>query len=360
MLHDIDTPALIVDANIFEQNIIACFTQFAGTQVKIRPHLKTAKTPIVAHKLIQSGAYGVCVAKVSEAEVMANAGVEDILITTEIIGTAKIARLVRLVSRHPQIQVVVDSVAGATALSDAAIEAGVCLNILIDINVGQDRCGIDPASASTFAQHIENLPGLRLQGVQGYEGHLQHVRNAEERRQRCSEAMERLENAIHSIRQVGIPLSIVSTGGTGTCEFCARYSIVTEVQPGSFIFMDTDYLNTDKLPYKSALTVLATVISAPSPQRVIVDAGMKSLSTDSGFASAKDLPGWQYHPTGDEHGILTLQHATTINDHLFIGDRVELIPSHIDTTVNLHDIYHVHRNGMVEEMWAITARGKVQ
>ena len=170
--------------------------------------------------------------------------------------------------------------------------------------------------------------------------------------------MDRVAIAVLSIQNFGIAVPIVTTGGTGTGMFCAQHPIVTEVQPGSFIFMDSDYLATGGLPYSSALSVLSTVISAPSSDRVVIDAGNKSLSMDSGFAQPKDLPGWTYAPAGDEHGILT--RAAGVKTRLEVGDRVALIPSHIDTTVNLHDTYHVLRDGMLEAQWPILARGKVQ
>jgi D-serine deaminase-like pyridoxal phosphate-dependent protein len=232
------------------------------------------------------------------------------------------------------------------------------VKVLLDVNVGQNRCGIEPEEAAEFAQGLEPFQNLELIGVQCYEGHLQHVRDPQERRALALAAMDRLALAVRAIRDLGIAVPIVTTGGTGTGMFCALHPMVTEVQPGSFIFMDSDYLATGGLPYTSALTVLSTVISAPSSDRVVIDAGNKSLSMDSGFAEPQDLPGWSYAPAGDEHGILT--RAPGFETRLEVGDRVALIPSHIDTTVNLHDTYHVVRDGMLESQWPILARGKVQ
>jgi D-serine deaminase-like pyridoxal phosphate-dependent protein len=358
ILEQIDTPALLVDAAHYEQNIKSCLEHFAGTGVSVRPHLKTAKSPVIAKHLLAAGARGVCVAKLSEAEVMAAHGISDILITTEIVGALKVRRLLELVARHLEVKTVVDSLVGASAINAVAGELGVRVKVLLDVNVGQNRCGVEPENAATFAQSLEQFQNLEFVGVQGYEGHLQHVRDPQERRAEARAAMDRLESAVLGIRDLGIDVPIVTTGGTGTGIFCAEHPSVTEVQPGSFIFMDSDYLATGGLPYTSALTVLSTVISAPSNDRVVIDAGNKSLSMDSGFAEPKDLPGWTYAPAGDEHGILT--RAAGFETRLEVGDRVALIPSHIDTTVNLHDTYHVLRDGVLEAQWPILARGKVQ
>jgi D-serine deaminase-like pyridoxal phosphate-dependent protein len=172
--------------------------------------------------------------------------------------------------------------------------------------------------------------------------------------------MVKLVRTVTDLERAGFQISIVSTGGTGTYAFCARHERVTEVQPGSFVFMDTDYLSTPGLPFSSALTVHATVISTPGQGRAILDAGSKSLSTDSGFAQPADLEGWSYSPAGDEHGALTVDADGPRVSNLKIGDRVTLIPSHIDTTVNLHDAYFAHRDGLLEAVWPISARGKIR
>jgi D-serine deaminase-like pyridoxal phosphate-dependent protein len=349
-LEHLDTPALLVDAVRYEQNIALCFAQFAGTRVTVRPHLKTGKSPIIAKHLLEAGAHGICVAKLSEAEVMVAHGLEDVLITTEIVGASKVARLIELLRGHPEVKTVLDSIAGAEEINRAASQSGVRVKVLLDVNVGQNRCGIEPETATALPQQLKPLSNLELIGVQGYEGHLQHVRDPQERRAQARAAMDRLAVAVERIRALGFSVPVVTTGGTGTCVFCAEHPMVTEVQPGSFVFMDSDYLATGGLPYASALSVLTTVISAPSSDRVVVDAGNKSLSLD--------LPGWSYLPAGDEHGILT--RAAGFATQLMVGDRVMLLPSHIDTTVNLHDMFHVQRNGVLEDSWPILARGKVQ
>jgi D-serine deaminase-like pyridoxal phosphate-dependent protein len=215
--------------------------------------------------------------------------------------------------------------------------------------------------ALMLAQHIGKMSNLQLVGVQGYEGHLQHLHDPEERAQRCRQAMQQLTDTAEQLRAAGFPIEIVTTGGTGTAEICADYDGVTEVQPGSFVFMDTDYRNAIGPVYSNALTILSTVISRPTPTRAVVDAGLKSLSIDSGMPEPKGLPGIEYRPGGDEHGILTWGEGTEpAIVRLEVGDRIEFIPSHIDTTINLHDYYYAYRNGRLEAIWPVEARGKVQ
>ncbi len=361
-LDTLDTPAMLIDLTLMEANISKLMERFKGSKVHVRPHLKTVKSAALARLLLAAGAVGGCVAKVSEAEVMVQDGIDDLLITTEIVGKPKLERLVRLVQQSSHIKVVVDSVAGAQALNQAMHEAQQHIDVLLDLNVGQNRCGVLPGDeALRLAHALRELPHLHLTGLQGYEGHLQHIHNAEEREQRCREAMHLLTETARQLREAGFTIETDTTGGTGTAEICASCEGVTEVQPGSFVFMDTDYRNAIGPIYANALTILSTVISRPTPTRAVVDAGLKSLSTDSGMPEPKGLPGVTYQPGGDEHGILrcddSASSAATLPN---IGERIELIPSHIDTTINLHDVYYAHRNGKLEAIWPVSTRGKVQ
>jgi D-serine deaminase-like pyridoxal phosphate-dependent protein len=355
-IDELDTPCLTVDLDVFESNLQLCMHRLAG--VRVRPHLKTAKSPEVAQLLLNAGAVGICVAKLSEAEVMLAAGIDDILITTELAGPIKARRLAQLISRwpHARVCVVVDSWAGASAINAALPHQ---LETLIEVNVGQDRCGIAPQDALALADRIQELDRLRLVGLQGYEGNLQHLRDPGERQRLCDGSMQRLAAAVNDLRAAGHTLDVVTTGGTGTAEFCAQHDAVTEVQPGSFMFMDADYLDTRGVPYQPALAAIATVISQPTQDRPVIDAGLKTLSNDSGPARLADTPGWSYDHAGDEHGTLTPTGEPERRE-LRVGDRVTLLPSHIDTTVNLHDVLHAHRGGQIEAAWAVAARGKVQ
>jgi len=355
-IDDLDTPCLTVDLDAFEDNVQRCMHRLAA--VRVRPHMKTAKSPEVARLLVAAGAEGVCVAKLGEAEVMLAGGIDDVMVTTELVGPVKVRRLAELASRWPlaRIRIVVDSWEGASAIDDALPRP---LETLVDVNVGQDRCGVAPEDALALADRITGLGRLELVGLQGYEGNLQHVRDPGERRRRCDVSMERLGWAVGDLRAGGHAVEVVTTGGTGTAEFCAAHEIVTEVQPGSFIFMDTDYSDTGGVPYRPALTVIATVISRPAADRAVIDAGLKTLSNDSGPARLLDAPGWSYVHAGDEHGVLTPADSPEPRE-LRVGDRVTLQPSHIDTTVNLHDALHVHRGGRIETVWPVAARGKVR
>jgi D-serine deaminase-like pyridoxal phosphate-dependent protein len=361
-LEMLDTPSMLVDLTLMQANIASLMGHFRAKHVHVRPHLKTVKSPELAHILLAAGAVGGCVAKVSEAEVMAQAGIEDLLITSEIVGKPKLARLVALLQQHPHIKVVVDSLTGAEQLNQAMHDAQLTLNVLLDLNVGQNRCGVMPGEAAlALARHIDAMSNLHLIGVQGYEGHLQHLHDPVERAQRCRQSMHLLTSTAAQLLAEGFAIEIVTTGGTGTAEICAGCDGVTEVQPGSFIFMDTDYRNALGPVYSNALTILSTVISRPAPNRAVVDAGLKSLSIDSGMPEPRELPGVKYRPGGDEHGILTWdESAESASFKLEVGDRIEFIPSHIDTTINLHDYYYAYRNGKLEAIWPVAARGKVQ
>jgi D-serine deaminase-like pyridoxal phosphate-dependent protein len=355
-IDDLDTPSLIVDLDVFESNVGLCMERLA--HVHVRPHLKTGKSPEVARLLVEAGAAGICVAKLGEAEVMLAGGLEDVLITTELVGSIKLRRLADLIAAWPtaRVRVVVDSWEGASAL-DAALPGPV--ETLIDVNVGQDRCGVAPADARGLADRVGELEHLRLVGIQGYEGNLQHVRDVAERESLCDASMRRLAVAVEDLRAGGHAVDVVTTGGTGTAEFCAAHDIVTEVQPGSFTFMDADYLDTAGIPYRPALAAIATVISRPTADRAIVDAGLKTLSDDSGPARPVDTPGWSYRPAGDEHGALIPNGEPDVRE-LRVGDRVTIAPSHIDTTINLHDVMYAHRAGQIEATWPVAARGKIQ
>jgi D-serine deaminase-like pyridoxal phosphate-dependent protein len=359
----LDTPSLIVDLDLMESNLAKLMSQLLPTGVNIRPHLKTTKSAILAHKMVKAGAKGGCVAKLSEAEVMCRLGFTDLLITCEIIGAVKVRRLVELFKECKDIKIVVDSEEGAFAIDQALAQSGVSepISTLIDLDVGLHRTGVQPGlPAVQLARYISTLHNLNIIGVQGYEGHLQHVHGLEERKRMCLESMKILTQTADILRKHGHSIEVVTTGGTGTAEFCAGVRGVTEIQPGSFLFMDTDYRNAVGSRYSNSLTILATVISKQGPNVVTIDAGLKSLTTDSGLAECKTT-GYTYGVLGDEHGSLTWEEGEAGKGKaLQIGDRVEMIPSHIDPTVNLHDTYYAHRNGIIEEIWPVDARGKVQ
>ena len=284
---------------------------------------------------------------------MVAGGVPSVLITSELTGAAKLSRLIAL-ARHADVLVVVDDPANATELSRAATAAGLQLGVLVEVNVGQDRCGVLPGEpAAVLAATVDDLPGLRFAGLQGYEGNLQHVRTVEERQARCLASMAQLLESRRAVEARGLSVGICTTGGTGTHEIAGVHPGVTEVQPGSYIWMDADYLQVQGLPYQGGLTVLTTVISRQRSGAAIVDAGQKAISQDGQGGPQVQHGGLSYAPMGDEHGKLT-------GDALpALGDVVQLVPSHCDTTVNLHDHLHVVRDGRLEAIWRIEGRGKV-
>ncbi|KAK8110169.1 uncharacterized protein PG998_006626 [Apiospora kogelbergensis] len=357
---DLDTPSMIVDLDLMEANIKKLMDKLLPMGVDVRPHLKTTKSAVLAQKLVAAGAKGGCVAKLSEAEVLAAKGFDDLLITCEIVGPVKVRRLVALFQEHRRLRIVVDSAAAADAIDAALAASGIAepLATLIDLDVGLHRTGVAAgAPALALARHVGALKHLRVVGVQGYEGHLQHLHDGAERERQCLASMRTLTDTAAALRAAGFDIRVVTTGGTGTAEFCAAVPGVTEVQPGSFIFMDTDYRDAvGRGAYANSLTVRSTVVSRQGPRAATIDAGLKSLTTDSGLAKCRDAR-YAYGVLGDEQGSLVWDEGTP---DLQVGDVVDMIPSHIDPTINLHDFYYAHRNGVVEEIWPVDSRGKVQ
>lgn len=356
-VEDIETPALVLDIGAAERNIRRMAERFAGRAVRLRPHVKTHKTPILAHKQLAAGAIGVTCAKLGEAEVMAAAGVREILVSSEVVGAAKVARLVAL-NRHARVITVIDDAGAARAISGAAAAAGLRVPALVDLDVGQRRTGVQPGEpALALAREVGALPGIAIVGVQGYEGHLQHIQGEAQRGERCRAAMHALTETASLLRANGFAIEIVTTGGTGTHAFAGDFPGVTEIQPGSYVMMDAHYGTVEGLGFEQALFLRTTVISKTRSDAATVDAGMKTASIDSGLPGVRGIPGAQFLFAGDEHGTVMFGEA---RDDVRVGDVIELIPSHCDTTINLHDVYWVVRDGRLEDVWPIAARGMVR
>jgi len=249
--------------------------------------------------------------------------------------------------------VAIDDMDVARALSDAMRAAGLVLDALVDVNVGQERTGIRPDGAGELAACVASLPGLRLRGIQTYDGHLQHVYAEAERHAKWRDCADRMLAARDDVLARGLEVEILSTAGTGTCAFAAQLAEVTELQAGSYPFMDCDYGRVEGLPYESSLTVLASVVSRQRGDVAVVDAGWKAISTDAGMPVVKGRPELAYATKGDEHGGVQGARMTP-------GERIELIPSHCDTTVNLYDEYVCMRHSVVEGVWPIAARVRIQ
>jgi D-serine deaminase-like pyridoxal phosphate-dependent protein len=358
---DIQTPALLLDLDAFEDNIKKMASHLKARNKAFRPHGKTHKCPEIATALINAGAIGICAARLSEAEVFAEHGIRGLLITTAVVGTDKIARAIALARSLPDTMLVVDDEHNVRAINGAAA-GGEPIKVLIDLYFG--RTGIEPGPpAVRLAKIISSLPNVVLEGLQSYDGQAAHTTPFQARGDRTNGNMAKAIETKALIEQDGIGCRIVTGGSTGTYRFDAENSGMTELQPGSFIFMDLDYEQIggpdgDRYrDFKNALTVITTVVSAP-PGFAIVDGGYKAFSTDRPFTPRPiDLPGVAYGWAGDEHGRLDL---STSSKTLKVGDRVEFIPPHCDPTVNLYDQIYAMRGDRVEAVWPIAARGKSQ
>jgi 3-hydroxy-D-aspartate aldolase len=361
-LDEVDTPALIVDLDAFERNLRRLPERIAGTSVRARPHAKTHKCPVIALKQVALGAVGVCVQKVSEAEAMVQGGIPDVLVTNEIVGRQKLRRLASL-AHVARIGVCADDPSQIRALDEAAGEAGVTLPVYVEVNMGGNRCGVEPGEpALALARQIGHAPHLTFGGLQAYHGSAQHLRGWEERRQAIAGAADKAGRTRDLLARNGIECPTVTGAGTGTFEFESASGVYTELQCGSYIFMDADYgrnLDHDGAPtkaFETSLFVWATVMSRPTDDRAIVDAGLKALAFDSGPPLVCDEPAATYERASDEHGRLGISGAT---NRLQIGDKIRLVPGHCDPTVNLYDWYVGIRANRVEQLWPITARGAV-
>jgi 3-hydroxy-D-aspartate aldolase len=361
-LDEVDTPALIVDLDAFERNLGRLPERVAGTRVKMRPHAKTHKCPVIALKQMELGAVGVCVQKVGEAEAMVHGGVKDVLVTNEIVGRRKLQRLTAL-AHIARIGVCTDDAGQVGALEAAARDGGITLPVYVEVNMGGNRCGVEPGEpALDLARRITEAPHLSFGGLQAYHGSAQHLRGWEERRQAIAQAADKAGRTRDVLARHGIDCPTITGAGTGTFEFETGSGVYTELQCGSYIFMDADYgrnLDRDGAPtraFEPSLFVWATVMSRPAEDRAIVDAGLKALAFDSGPPTVWDEPAATYERASDEHGRLAVTGAT---NRLHIGDKLRLVPGHCDPTVNLYDWYVAIRTNRVEQLWPITARGAV-
>ena len=359
---ELPTPALLIDLDVFERNLQTLATHMKGKPVTFRPHGKAHKSPAIARLQLASGATGVCAAKLGEADVLIRGGLKDVLITAPVVGPLKIARLMSLLAMTPDVKAVVDNEQNVVDLSTAALAAKRRLKVAIDVNVGQNRTGLgSPEEIVALAQVIGKQKGLEFVGLQGYGGNNQHTVGFEKRKAREVASNERVVAGRTALERAGFAVRMVSVGGTGTYNIDADYPGVTEIQPGSYIFMDAHYVkiggrdNPQTYEFGSALSVLTTVISRAVSGRAIVDAGGKALSTDESVPEPIDLTGATYAVAGDEYGALRLDNPSR---ELKVGDQVRIMPGHCDTTVNLHNVFFAVRNGTVEHVWPIEGRGR--
>lgn len=359
-LEEVDTPALILDLDALERNLLRMADAVKESGVRLRPHAKSHKCAEIARRQIAAGAVGVCCQKVSEAEALVAGGIADVLVTNEIVGRRKTARLARLV-RDARVAVLVDDAVNVDELDSAARAEGVRLDVLVEVNVGADRCGIAPgAPALALAQGIAARRSLRFAGLHAYHGSAQHLRGAEERRAAIAAAAEKASRTKTLIESAGIACETVTGAGTGTFLLESASRVFNEIQPGSYVFMDADYNRNvweEGWPrFEQSLFVLATVMSTPAPDRAVLDAGLKASSVDSGLPQVHERPGVEYVKASDEHGVLRIAGGAKAPK---LGEKLLLVPGHCDPTVNLYDCFVCVRKGKVEALWAVTARGAV-
>lgn len=359
-LDEVDTPALILDLDVFEANLAAMTDSLDGYEVNLRPHAKSHKSAIVAQRQMAAGAIGQCCQKVGEAEVLVHGGIGDVLVTNQIVGRSKVERLVAL-AKQAKVAVLADHPDQITQYAATARDLGTELNVLVEINLGSDRCGVEPGRpALELARLIVETEGVAFGGLQAYHGGAQHLRTRAEREAVILPAAAMAEETGTMLLEAGIPCPVITGAGTGTYLIEAAGRVFTELQPGSYVFMDLDYgriLDQADRPitetFGHSLTVLVTVISRGAPTRAVVDAGHKTIPIDSGLPRPLNRPGVEYNSPSDEHGVLGLPPE----DGLAIGDKLRLIPPHCDPVVNMFDWYVCVRQGRVEAIWPIGARG---
>ena len=353
-LHEIPTPALVVDVAAMERNIRRMADYFAARPCKLRPHVKAHKTPEIARRQLAAGSCtGLTCATVGEAEVVVRERLTDeVLIANEIIGPGKAQRAAQLAARA-SIIVAVDSTQGLDEIASAARAAGTEVGVLVDVNVGLPRCGIAPGEpAVELARQVDATEGVVLRGLMGYEGHVVGIVDRAERAEKARRSMERLISTVAMVRQAGLPCDIVSAGGSGTYDITGNIEGITEIQAGSYVLWDTAYAQLDA-PFENAFSIVGTVLSRPRPEQCATDSGLKACAVDHGNPSVKGIEGARVLFLSDEHATIALPAESTIG----VGDRIALWPSHIDPTINLHDVLYAVEGDDVVGAWPVGARG---
>lgn len=365
----LDTPALCVDLDAMERNIAAMAEFCRDKQVALRPHAKTHKSVRIAEWQIAAGAIGICCATIGEAEIMVAGGIKGVHVTSPQVTPSKIARVVALnLAAKDGLSVVVDHPPNLADLAAAASASGKVLDVLVDFSAGHHRTGAaTEEDAIVLAQAVQAAAGLRLAGLQSYSGNLQHIADRAERQEKAKQRLAVLAGLVGKLRAAGLAVPVVTGSGTGTHDFDAEAKIFTELQAGSYIFMDVEYIRALKdgrnaLPFETALFVQTAVVSIASAKvpggYVTTDAGLKCFATEGPTPEVMSggPPGATYAYAGDEHGRLFFAPGTYPVPAL--GERIEVVTPHCDPTVNLHDFYHLVRGDMLVDIWPIDARGK--
>jgi D-serine deaminase-like pyridoxal phosphate-dependent protein len=363
---ELDTPCLVIDEEVLEANIRTMQGHAASFGKQLRPHVKTHKCSHIGKMQLEAGCTGLCVAKVSEAEVLLKKGIRGILITSPVVTGFKMERLMDCLTEDPGLMIVIGDPANARELDEAAGKRGLKLNVLVDLDPGNGRTGVSFKDGLPLGRLIETLPSLQLCGIQCYAGQVQHIVSFDERYQASLRWMEQAAEVVRQFRQAGLPCHIFTGAGTGTYEIDCRISELTDLQVGSYTLMDAEYLNIgssqnptrfDKFP--PALTLLTTVINANHDHFVTVDAGLKAIYHHGAtpYVLHPYESGFQYEWWGDEHGRIDLSNRSKRPQ---IGEVLELVVSHCDPTVNLFDLLYFTREGKVTGVWPVDLRGKCQ
>ncbi|VVE02123.1 alanine racemase [Pandoraea morbifera] len=364
-LAEVATPSLLLDLDAFDANVAHMAGAASARGVAVRPHAKAHKSVTIARAQIAAGAVGVCCQKLTEAIPFVNAGIGSVHISNEFVGHTRVALAVAMAARV-SLSVCVDDVRQVAPLGKAAQRAGVRIAVLPEVDVGQGRCGVDSTDAlGRLVDAIDHYEGLRFGGLQAYHGSAQHIANWDERRDTARRAADQASAYVRFLAARGIACPVVTGGGTGTAEFDIESGVYTEIQPGSYVFLDGHYGSLewrDDWRFRHALFLASTVMSTARAGIIVCDAGLKSVATDSGlprFWSSQQAGQPQYRTASDEHGVLAL--ASPDEDGAdWLGEPILLVPGHCDPTVNLYDRYVAVRHGRVEGVWPIEARGLSQ
>ena len=356
------TPALVIDLDKFEANILRHVRICGEAGLRMRPHAKTHKCSEIAKRQVEAGAVGVCCATLHEAEVMVGNRIEGVLITSPVVGAARIVRLMKLADGARHFKVVADNPGNLREISEAASSLGNPLEVLVDIDIGMQRTGVANAEdAGALAQMIADAPGLSYRGVQAYSGRVQHIIDLDERRRVYAAQLARLEAVIAALTAAGLTPAIVSGGGTGSLVIDVETGIFTEHQTGSYIFMDVEYNEvhmpiSGNVPFQTALLMQCSVVSTNAEGIVTINGGFKTFATDGPKPEIADpeLAGAVYDRFGDEHGKIVLGEGNAAPE---LGAPISLITPHCDPTVNLHDYLHCVRGDKLVDIWPIDARG---
>jgi len=361
---ELDSPALCVDLDRMEQNIRMVHSALKGTGVGVRPHAKTHKCPEIAKMQIAAGAVGVCTAKISESEIMLTNGIANVLMTGVNVTVPKIRKAMELRKKYAGFIQATDNPRNVQDLQDAAKAAGIVADVVVDIDVVKRSGVIAGAPALSLAQTMDKMPNLKFRGLLAYDGGVQHVIGFQKRKETAMKNFEPAVMTYEMVKKAGLNAEIFSGGGTGTYNIMTAVPGFTDVQVGSYVFMDCQYMEiggakNEKVfdDFASSLTVMTTIVNANHPGRLVTDSGSKALTLNRPTPFVIGEPGFSYQAGSDEYGTITIE---TSNKTYKVGDRLEVIVPHCDPVINLYDFMYGIRGDKVESILPILARGKSQ